>query len=143
MPDPYRQFRFKVKVGDFEGGFSEVTVAETTIDPIDYREGNEAPNFRKISGLTKYGNITLKRGTMDTLEFFNWIKGVHDTGSEGKDSRKSITITLLDESGKEKANWSVVNAWPTKYKPSDLNAKTNDIAIESIEFAHEGITRNA
>ena len=94
MADPYTQFRFKVKVGDFEGGFSEVTVAETTIDPIDYREGNEAPRFRKISGLTKYGNITLKRGTLDTLEFYNWIKGVYDTGSEGKDSRKSITITM-------------------------------------------------
>lgn len=142
MPDPYRQFRFKVKVGDFEGGFTEVTVAETTIDPIDYREGNEAPRFRKISGLTKYGNITLKRGTLNTLEFYNWIKSVHDTGSEGKDSRKSITITLLDETGKnETAIWSVENAWPTKYKPSDLSAKANEIAIETVEFAHEGITR--
>jgi phage tail-like protein len=69
MPDPYRQFRFIVKVGDKDvGGFSECTVAETTVDPIDYREGSEEPRFRKVSGLTKYGNITLKRGTSDSLD---------------------------------------------------------------------------
>ncbi|MDQ1255033.1 MAG: hypothetical protein QG646_4312 [Euryarchaeota archaeon] len=140
-PDPYRQFRFKVTVGGTEAHFSEVTVAETTVDPIDYREGSEDPRFRKVSGLTKFGNITLKRGTGDTLEFYNWVNNVHLKGSEA--SRQDIVITLLNESGEEKAKWSIIRAWPTKYKPSDLNAKTNDIAIESIEFAHEGITREA
>jgi len=137
--DPYRQFRFKVDIGDYKGGFSEVTVAETTIDPIDYRDGNEDPHFRKISGLTKYGNITLKRGTVSGLEFYDWINNVHLKGSD--ESRKNITITLLDESGQDKTKWTVVNAWPTKYKPSDLSAKANEIAIETIEFAHEGIKR--
>ncbi len=142
MPDPYRQFRFIVKVGDKDvGGFSECTVAETTVDPIDYREGSEDPRFRKVSGLTKYGNITLKRGTSDSVDFYTWISDVHKTGSDN--TRKNITITLLNEKGEEKAKWSVINAWPTKYKPSDLNAKTNDIAIESIEFVHEGITRES
>ena len=65
--DPYRQFRFRVDIdGVGQAGFSECTFADTTTDPVEYREGNEDPVFRKLSGLTKYGNITLKWGITDS-----------------------------------------------------------------------------
>ncbi len=83
-PDPYRQFRFKVTVGGTEAHFSEVTVAETTVDPIDYREGIRRSRFRKISGLTKYGNITSKREPENTKEFYEWVNNVHLKGSEAE-----------------------------------------------------------
>lgn len=144
--EPYRQFRFRVEFdGKDQGGFSECTFADTTNEPIEYREGNEPPKFRKLSGLTKYGNITLKRGTMESKFFYEWIKDIMDSGTEGK--RKSMSIILLDETsvtGKnDVARWNIVNAWPTKYKPSDLNAKTNDVALESLEIAHEGFSRES
>ena len=64
--DPYRQFRFRVEIsGISQAGFSECTFADTTTDPVEYREGTERPTFRKLSGLTKYGNITLKWGITD------------------------------------------------------------------------------
>jgi phage tail-like protein len=55
--DPYRQFRFRID-GIDQAGFSECTFADTTTDPVEYREGDEPPIFRKLSGLTKFGNIT-------------------------------------------------------------------------------------
>ena len=59
--DPYRQFRFRVEIDSItQAGFSDCTFGDTTTDPVDYREGNEPPVSRKLSGLTKFGNITLK-----------------------------------------------------------------------------------
>jgi len=138
--DPYRQFRFRVEIdGIGQAGFSECTFADTTTDPIEYREGNELPTFRKLSGLTKYGNITLKWGITDSMDLYNWRKQIIDTGAEG--ARKNVSIILIDEAGKDKARWNIVQAWPTKYDPADFNAKTNDVAIETLEIAHEGFTR--
>jgi phage tail-like protein len=138
--DPYRQFRFRVEIdGIGQAGFSECTFADTTTDPIEYREGNEPPTFRKLSGLTKYGNITLKWGITDSMDLYKWRKQVIDTGAQG--ARKNVSIILIDEAGKDKARWNIVQAWPTKYDPADFNAKTNDVAIETLEIAHEGFTR--
>jgi phage tail-like protein len=138
--DPYRQFRFRVEIdGITQAGFSEVTFADTTTDPVEYREGNELPVFRKLSGLTKYGNITLKWGITDSMDLYKWRQGVIDTGAEGQ--RKNISITLIDEAGKDKSRWNIVQAWPSKYKAPDFSGKGNDVAIELLEIVHEGFTR--
>lgn len=138
--DPYRQFRFRVEIdGIKQAGFSECTFADTSTDPIEYREGNEPPIFRKLSGLTKYGNITLKWGITDSLDLYKWRQQIIDKGAEG--ARKNMAIVLIDEAGKDKARWNIFQAWPIKYDPADFNAKTNDVAIETLEIAHEGFTR--
>ena len=96
--DPYRQFRFRVEIdGITQAGFNEVTFSDTTTDSVEYREGNELPVFRKLSGLTKYGNITLKWGITDTMDLYNWRKKVIDTGAAT--ARKNISIILIDEAG--------------------------------------------
>lgn len=138
--DPYRTFRFRVEIdGIGQAGFSECSFADTSTEPVEYREGNEIPTVRKLSGLTKYGNITLKWGLTDSMDLYKWRQQVIDKGAAG--ARKSVAIVLIDEAGKDKARWNIVQAWPVKYDPTDFNAKNNDIAIETLELAHEGFTR--
>lgn len=138
--DPYRQFRYRVEMeGITQAGFSEVNFADTTTDPIEYREGTDPTIFRKLSGLTKYGNITLKWGITDSMDLYKWRQQVIDTGAE--DARKNMSIILVDEAGADKARWDIVEAWPTKYDPADLSAKGNEVAIETIEIVHEGFKR--
>jgi phage tail-like protein len=138
--DPYRQFRFRVEIdGITQAGFNECAFADTTTDPVEYREGNEAPVFRKLSGLTKYGNITLKWGITDSMDLYKWRQQVIDTGAEK--ARKNLSIIVIDETGSDKARWDIVSAWPSKYDPPDFSAKGNEIAIETLEIVHEGFKR--
>ncbi|MUT67112.1 phage tail protein [Paenibacillus sp. NEAU-GSW1] len=138
--DPYRNFRFRVELEGLEqGGFSEVTGFEATMDVIEYREGNEVTTPRKLPGLTKYGNITLKWGTTESMELYEWIQEC----VEGTIERKTITIIALDEEGEDVATWQVIEAWPVKYTAPTFNGTGNEVAFESIEFAHEGMTRTA
>lgn len=143
--DPLRNFRFRLEIdGIAQAGFSEVMIAETTIDAVDYREGTDAPHVRKLSGLTKYGNVTLKWGLTvggTALDLFKW----HNDVSAGlvKERRKKVVIVVQDEAGTDAARFVVSDAWPVKYDPSDLNAKGNEVLIELLELANEGIERVA
>lgn len=137
--DPYRQFMFRVEIdGITLAEFQEVT-ADTTTDPVDYREGTEPPTFRKLPGLTKFGKITLKWGITDSMDLYKWRKQVMDTGAGS--ARRKMSIILIDEAGNDQARWDVVNAWPSKYGPLDFSAKGNEVAIELLEIVHEGFTR--
>ena len=91
----------------------------------------------KIPGLKKYGNITLKQGLADSTVLYDWII----TGVNGAVDRKTITITLMDEEEAPAASWQVINAWPMKYTAPDFNESSSEIAIETLEVAHEGMTR--
>ena len=135
--DPYRKFRFKIEYeGIVSAGFSEVSGFDASVDVVEYREGNEVTTPRKLPGLSKYGNITLKRGVTDNMELFNWIFSYIE---KGEIIRKSITIIAMDETGKDVATFQVINAWPMKYTAPDFNATASEVAIESLEFAHEGM----
>jgi len=139
--DPFRNFRFRLEIdGIQQAGFSEVAIAETTTDAIDYREGNEPMHVRKLSGLNKYGNITLKYGiTTDSIQLFNWHKQIAD--GQIAANRKKVTIVVMDEAGKDRARFLVSEAWPVKYDPSDLNAKGNEVFVETLELVNEGMER--
>lgn len=138
--DPYRNFRFLVEIkGIVQAGFNEVTIPDSAQDPIEYREGNEPPTPRKIPGVVKYGNLTLKWGITDSMEIYKWRKLVEQ--GKMKDARRDIAIILLDEEGSPANRWEFAEAWPTKYDAPDLNAKGTDIAIETLEIAHEGMER--
>jgi phage tail-like protein len=140
--DPFRNFKFRVEIdGVAEAAFSEVAIGETSTEAIDYREGTEPNHVRKLPGMTKYGNITLKRGVTDSQVIYQWHKDIVD-GKIG-DKRKSMTIVVIDEAGKDKARFVVSECWPTKYDPSDLNGKGNEVFIELLELVNEGIERRA
>lgn len=138
--DPYRNFRFRLEIeGIQQAGFSEATIPDTTSDVIEYREGNERTTVKKLPGLRKYANITLKWGTTDSMVVYNWRKMVDDDSI--KDYRKNVAIILMDEEGNDAARWEFANAWPSKYDAPDLTAKGNDVAIETLEIVHEGMKR--
>ena len=140
--DPLRNFRFRLEIDNLQiAGFAEVDIGAATTDVIDYREGTDPARVRKLPGLTKYGVVTLKRGVTDSLELFDWHKRIV-TGQVAT-SRKTVTIVVQDEAGADKARFVVTDAWPVKYDAADLNAKGNDVFIETLELANEGIERVA
>ena len=140
--DPYRNMRYLVEIdGITQAGFSEANIPDTTQDPIEYRAGNETPTVRKIPGLVTYGNVILKWGVTDSLDLYKWRKQVE----QGKmdDARRNMAVIIMDEEGNNKCRWEFREAWPTKYDAPDLNAKGAEIAIETLEIAHEGMERSS
>ena len=140
--DPLRNFRYRLEIdGIVQAGFSEVAIGDASNDPIEYREGNEITTVRKLKGLNKYANITLKWGLTDSIELSNWHRMVVDDATQLAAARKTVVIRIQDDSGADKAAYEITRAWPTKYNPTDLNGKGNEVAIESLELANEGIRR--
>jgi len=135
--DPYAEFNFLVEADDLEAvGFSEVSGLGLTIDVIEYRNGNEKENrVRKLPGLTKYSNVTLKRGVIGDLAFWDWIQ----SGVQGQVQRRQVTISLLDEARNTVLQWRLERAWICKYEGPSLNAGTSEVAIETLELCHEGL----
>jgi phage tail-like protein len=138
--DPYRGFNFKVEIdGITRAGFRECSGLDAGTDAVDYREGVDKGNIaRKLTGLNKHSNITLKGGVTDDHSLWDWRKTVID----GKTQRKNGSIILVDETGDgEKVRWNFVNAWATKWTGPSFNATSNDVAIETLEIVHEGLTK--
>jgi phage tail-like protein len=140
--DPLRNFRFRLEIDGLQtAGFSAVSIDPTTTDVIDYREGTDPSHVRKLSGLTRYGNVTLKRGVTTSLELYNWHKQI--VSGQLATTRKQVAIVVQDEAGADVARYVVSEAWPIKYDPGDLNATGNDVFIETLELANEGVERVA
>jgi phage tail-like protein len=136
--DPFGNFAFLVEIdGITRAAFHDVTGFDSSIDVIEHREGGENTTVRKLPGLTKYSNITLKWGITDDLELYNW----HRDAVLGTVVRKNGSIVGLDRRGQEMVRWNFLNAWPCKYDAPDYAAEGNDVAIETLELAHEGLER--
>ena len=137
MPEQYPlpAFHFTVDWGGERVGFSEVSGLTQENQAIEYRDGS-FPEFSsiKMPGLQKYSNVTLKRGIVKSdNEFFQWLSTIKMNTIE----RKPVTISLLDEEGSPTMVWKLSNAWPTKITGTDLKSDSNEVAIETIEIAHE------
>ncbi len=134
--DPFRSFNFKVEIdGIARAGFRECSGLDASQDPIEYREGTEGLTARKLPGLNKFSNISLKWGTTDDAELWDWRK----KAMNGKVERKNGSIVLLDDAGEEKLRWNFREGWPNKWEGPAINAKNNEVAIETLEIAHEGL----
>ena len=135
--DPYSAFNFVVQIdGVNVAGFSEVGGLTTETDIIEYREGNEDITHRKLPGLRKNTNITLKRGFTNSQDLWKW----RQTVMQGKTERKSGTIILQNEARQPALKWSFKEGWPCKWEGPSLNAKNNEVAIESMDIACEDIS---
>lgn len=136
---PLPKFHFRV---DWDGianaGFTEVTGLEVTTEKIEYRDG-ASPEYSKIKmpGMQTFGDLTLKRGIFKgDNEFYIWW----NTVALNTIARRNVTISLLNEAHEPVVVWKVKNAWPLKVTSSDLNAGSNEVAVETLVLAHEGVT---
>ena len=136
--DPYGNFNFLIEIdGISRAAFHEASGFDSTIDVVEHREGGDNLTPRKLPGMTKYANIVLKWGVTDDAQLYQW----HLDAVKGKVTRRNGSIVLLDRQGQEKLRWNFVGAWPSKWDGPDFNAEGNDVAIETLELAHEGCER--
>ena len=138
--DPYVSFNFLVEIdGITRAAFHEVGGLDSTIDVVEHREGGENITTRKYPGQVKFSNISLKWGMADDNDLYAW----HQQWVSGDPAaaRKNGSIVLLDRQGQEKARWNFFNAWSAKWTGPAFNAEGSDIAIETLEIAHEGLAR--
>jgi phage tail-like protein len=139
---PLPKFHFEVDWGGTRIGFTEVSGLEAETEVIEYREGsNKLYHKNKQPGLTKYSNITLKRGTFKgDFEFFQWWQKTFFFQEVNAKYRRDISIKLLDEAHVPIITWSLANAWPCRVKWGNLNAMDNEVLMEELEITHEGLS---
>jgi phage tail-like protein len=135
--DPYRSFNFRVEIdGLTVGSFSECSGLSSDGDAVDYREGTDLPlNVRKLPGLRKYSNISLKRGYTKNKELWEWYRNIVN----GVADRRNGTIILMDEERRDVLRWDFENGWINKIEAPSFKATGNEVAIESVEIVHEGL----
>ena len=140
---PLPVFHFQVQWGGTNLGFAEVSGLNIENQMIEYRDGlSPIYSSVKMPGIPKYGNITLKRGVLpDDNEFFDWLNSIklNKVGDNNGD-RRDLIISLLNENHEPVMTWKAVNAFPVKVEGPGLKATGNEVAVESIEVAHEGLT---
>ncbi|WP_050478916.1 phage tail protein [Herbaspirillum rhizosphaerae] len=135
---PLPKFYFQVKWDSQVMSFQEVSGLDIQSEEIKYRHG-DSPEFSviKMPGMKKVGNVTMKKGIFKgDNKFWDWFNQIKMNTIK----RVPVTISLLDEAGKPTMVWTLANAWPTKITGTDLKAEGNEVAIETIEIVHEGLT---
>ena len=139
MPSDYPLpvFHFTVEWGGKRVGFSEVTGLTQENQPIEYRDGSFMEySSIKMPGIRKFSNVTLKRGILKSdNDFFKWLSTV----KLNKVERRNLIVSLLNEEHQPVMVWKIMNAFPVKVEGPQLKASGNEVAIESIEIAHEGL----
>ncbi|MFF0204632.1 phage tail protein [Streptomyces sp. NPDC005017] len=139
MDYPMTALNFKVGWGDSTSSFSEVSGLTMETETVEYRGGaHPEQTVRKMPGLRKYGSVTLKRGIVPAAGngLFAWF----DQVQSGGDFRRVVTVSLCNEQQEIVMTWTMKSAWPVKLEGPGLKGTGTDVAIESLEFAHEGIT---
>jgi len=135
---PIPKFRFEVKWDSAVMSFQEVSGLDVEATPIEYRSG-DSKIFSpvKMPGLKKYTDVTMKKGVFKSdNKFWDWFNGIKMNTIK----RKDVTISLLDEEGSPTMVWTLAGAWPTKISGTDLKSTGNEVAVETIVVAHEGLT---
>jgi len=136
--DPYRSFNFQLEIDGVPlGAFSECSGLTAEGDAVDYREGTDLQhNVRKLVGLRKYSNLTLKRGYTQDKSLWQWFGNIVN----GIPDRRNVTIVLMNEQRQPVLRWHAENAWINKIEGPSMKASGNEVAMESVELIHEGLT---
>ncbi len=134
--DPFFSYNFLVEVDGLNvAAFQEVGGLDSTVEVVEYRQGGENLTTRKLMGRTSFSNITLKRGVTNNTDLYEWHRNI----AQGTADRRDGSVILLGRDGEELKRWNFRSAWPTKYTAPEFNAEGNEVAIESLELAHEGL----
>jgi phage tail-like protein len=138
---PYAQFNFLVDLGTGstdgpQAGFQECSEIGMTVDVIEYRNGNEKENsVRKLTGLARYPDVTLKRGIIGSLDLYQWLNDIRN-GNEA--AYRTVTVQLMNEDHTTVVQeWKLLRARPVKHVSGPFNAKGTDVAMEELTLAYE------
>ncbi len=136
--DPFRAYNFSIEIdGIARGAFSEASGLTAEGDSVDYREGTDLQqNVRKLVGLRKYANLTLKRGYTPDNSLWTWYRNIMN----GQPDRRNVTIVLMNEAREPVMRWHAENAWINKIEGPSFKASGNEVAMESVDLVHEGLT---
>ncbi len=141
---PYGAFNFIVNFdgGEVFGGFSDVSGIGTELTVAEYRFGNDKENHvRKVAGVHKVSDVTLKRGIVSSKTLFDWIGSAR---VQGPAAQRSVTITLLDEAQKPVQSWVLRGVIPMKYTGPTLAGKGGgDVAMEEVVLSAEALEYSA
>lgn len=141
---PYGRFNYLVHLSgevapeEPAGGFAEVSGLGIEVEYVEYRAGNDVVNApRKLPGLHRVGDVTLRRGVVGVTNLFDWLRRV----SEGRPEPRSVQIRLLDEARTPVVTWNLRNAAPKRWSGPTLVAGSSDeVAIEELVLVAEGIS---
>jgi phage tail-like protein len=136
---PLPKFQYQVDWGGAKLSFTEVTGMDQEAEVIEYRH-SDSKNFSKIKmpGMRKFSNITLKRGKFEgDFDFYDWMDAISNDRIGG---RRDLVIRLMNEKHEPVVSWKATNCFPVKITAPDLKSDANEVAIESIEVAHEGFS---
>jgi phage tail-like protein len=135
---PMPSFYFQVRWDAAEMQFQEISGLDVETQAIEYRAGDSAQfSVQKMPGLKRFSDVTMKKGVFKgDHQFWDWFNEIKTNTIK----RKPVTISLLDESGTPTMVWTLANAWPSKLSGTDLQAGGNEVAIETLVIAHEGLT---
>ena len=142
--DPYGNFRFALELGNVQvAGFAECTGLQMETKVFEYKEGGRNETTLKFPEAATYGNITLKRGLTQSNELIDWhldvINGVFSKNA--RTNNLNVAIIFMDEKGTKVKRWNLIRPFPVKWVGPDLKAFGNEVAIETLEIAHEGIEK--
>jgi phage tail-like protein len=135
---PVPGFHFSVDLGGQVINCSEVSGLDIELDVIEYRDG-ASPTFstQKMSGLRKSSDVTIKKGVFESdQDYYEWFNKV----SMNEPERIDVTISLLDDQHAPVMTWKLNKAWPKKIASPDMKSDSSEVALETIEIAHEGLT---
>jgi phage tail-like protein len=135
--DPVLSYNFSVEIGSLHvAGFSEVSGLQVEIEVQEYREGGVNEYIHKFAGPAKYSsNLILKKGITDNRELWSWYSKV----LQGQIDRQPVSVVLMNSAGQEACRWRLQNAYPVKWTGPELKASGSEVAIETLELAHEGL----
>ena len=138
---PYAQFNFLVDLGTGvtdgpQAGFEECSEIGMSVDVIEYRTGNERENsVRKLTGLARYPDVTLKRGIIGSLDLYNWLNDIRN-GNEA--AYRTVTVDLMNEDHTQVVQrWKLLRARAIRHVSGPFNARRSDVAIEELTLAYE------
>ena len=138
LDDVFTTYKFWIEIeSDLVAGFTEASGIQAEAEIFEWLEGGENTSVLKFPGRAKYGNITLKHGFTMSEKLWNSFKKT----LQGEPERKTLTVIMFDTKGNRKRDWTFNRAFPVKWQGPALKANGNEIAIETVEFAHEGLLR--
>jgi phage tail-like protein len=149
---PLSAFYFTVSVGEGRGdggstlkvdaSFSEISGLESSLTTEDIREGGQNEFVHRLPTGSSQKNIVMKRGVVNQLSpMADWAAATIGSTLATPIVTKTLVLKLLGPDHKPKLAWNIRRAWPVRWDWGTLNSTRNEILVETIEFAHGGISR--